>query len=263
MVNLSFDEYALFFKTTSRDLFCRFPSRTAHITTKWLRSWFFTLNKASLKALRLLELKESPLHAIMITDLPEYSFIERRFYDTSRRQFIDVVENKLITFVYGRFFRDYNAFVKHQDIIREYFTPIPAISEKLNIIISKARQKAYVLVGVHIRQGDYRKFVDGKYYYTLDQYRHLMRQVAAFFKGNEVVFLICSDEPLEEKIFEEFIIARPSNQIVEDMYSLACCDYLEDVLKWIKKAPVSILGVTTPSKNDEREPPGGPVSTTD
>ena len=55
----------------------------------------------------------------------------------------------------GWLFRDEVNFNKHKDLIREYFTPDQEIINTINQLISECKKKSDVIIGIHIRRGDY------------------------------------------------------------------------------------------------------------
>lgn len=60
------------------------------------------------------------------------------------------------------------AFQKHRDLIRSYFRPIPPIESAVKQHIAAARQNVDILVGVHIRHGDYATHSGGYTFFELD-----------------------------------------------------------------------------------------------
>jgi hypothetical protein len=225
IVNLSFDEYSPYFKTTHEDVLCRFPAQKSLIRSGRLRNWLFVLNKAALKMLRILGFRSSGVHALIIADQPEYDFHKNVYYDLKNDVFQNIVHRKVFTLLFGRFFRDYANFEKHQEAIRDYFTPTDKITENVSTLLEKARAGSDVLVGVHIRGGDYREFAGGRYYYTQLAYHQKMVEVSQEIRG-KVHFLICSNEATDEQIFGQLTFFTGTGHLVEDMYALAGCDLI-------------------------------------
>jgi hypothetical protein len=83
-----------------------------------------------------------------------------------------------------------------------------------------------IVVGVHIRRGDYVNFRGGLFYYELGVYLEFMSKVRRLLRNKEVGFLICSNEPVASATFSNFNAHLGPNDLIEDMYSLARCDYL-------------------------------------
>jgi hypothetical protein len=57
----------------------------------------------------------------------------------------------------------------------------------------KARAGGCKVIGIHIRHGDYATFEGGIYYYSLEQYAGLMKQIRSLFPDQSIRFLICSN----------------------------------------------------------------------
>jgi hypothetical protein len=110
--------------------------------------------------------------------------------------------------------------------IRKTFTPDAAVAEIAHAIVSRAREGADVLIGVHIRQKDYRTYRRGFFYYQSEDYRRTLEGMAAMFPGRRVAFLICSDEDQTAESFAPFQVTIGLGTVLEDLYSLAGCDYL-------------------------------------
>ncbi|MFS8086666.1 MAG: hypothetical protein ACMG6H_13620, partial [Acidobacteriota bacterium] len=93
-------------------------------------------------------------------------------------------------------------------------------------LISRARQNVDLLIGVHIRHGIIHFANTRKYFYTTHQYAAMMRELPALFPGKRVGFLVCSDWPQDAAIFSGLQVTFGTGDLIEDIYSLARCDYL-------------------------------------
>ena len=144
----------------------------------------------------------------------------------SAQPFRQIAQQKRVIFLYGWAYRDYAAFDKHADSIRQFFQPAASVQKNVAALLAQCRAKGDVIIGVHIRRGDYKEYQDGLYYYEPRQYRDLMRAAAALFPGRNVHFLICSNEPVDVEAFQEFNFSLGNDHIAEDLYSFAKCDYI-------------------------------------
>ena len=118
---------------------------------------------------------------------------------------------------------DFEALVKHQDAVREYFKPVEGVQKQIDANMATLRSKSDFVIGIHIRQTDYQSVVPD-YYYTHEIYADYMRQAANLFADKSPTFFICSDSPVPEEPFAEFDYVSFSQGPVEDMYTLAACD---------------------------------------
>ena len=94
-------------------------------------------------------------------------------------------------------------------------------------MITRIRQSADLVVGVHIRHGDYKTFYDGRYYYTLEEFHQMMLRIQSVYQHQRVAFFISSNETFDVSIFEGCHCHRfgkePSGDIL-DLYTLSLCD---------------------------------------
>ena len=226
IINLSFDEYAQYFETTSRDVFCCYPAAESWVVSNRLRSWLFVLNRAVLRILRKINSHGNTLYSIVIADLPEYQFKGNAYFDMNDKGFQQVTKTKPIVFMYGRFFRDYENLEKFQDSIRNYFKPIAKIQKNVEAHYKVAKQDADVVVGVHIRRGDYVEFADGKYFYSDQDYLNKMNQLQVSMPGKKIKFVICSNENIAPNHFSGLSVLKGPGHLVEDIYALSLCDFI-------------------------------------
>ncbi|HZZ71162.1 MAG TPA: hypothetical protein VFE24_02860 [Pirellulales bacterium] len=129
-------------------------------------------------------------------------------------------------FLTGWMFRAEAEMIKHAAAIRELFHPCEPFQSEAAERVRRARLEADVLVGMHLRRGDYRLFAGGKYFYTWEQYRAVFDRVADLFPGRRVAFLACSDEPIPEGAFPPHRVLHEPAPFMSDLAALAGCDYL-------------------------------------
>jgi hypothetical protein len=117
--------------------------------------------------------------------------------------------------------------IKHSDEIRKIFTFRSEVTDIVDALFSKLNDR--IVVGVHIRRGDYAEWNNGIYYYTDEEYLHVMKDIKKQFdnKGQNTKFLLCSNESLDIEHFKEldcFII--PDSSGPKDLYALSKCSYI-------------------------------------
>ncbi|APB33857.1 hypothetical protein GlitD10_1534 [Gloeomargarita lithophora Alchichica-D10] len=136
-------------------------------------------------------------------------------------------ETKVIL-IQGWYVRASQSMKKHEPIVREYFTPLPTYQANIDNLMQPLREKYDILVGLHIRAGDYRLLLNGVYIYSLENWRLLMAKMVNLLPDQNVAFLICSDENYRSQtdFFAGFSVYFGTGHLIEDLYSLAQCDYL-------------------------------------
>ena len=111
------------------------------------------------------------------------------------------------------------------DILRFRKTEVLPI-EKL---INEAKKSYDLLLGVHLRQNDYKSFYDGKFYLTPDQYLQSVEHFKSLhLPSQKIGVVICSDDrdalqKLQDK-HPDYLF--PKGNIAQDMYALSKCDYI-------------------------------------
>ena len=105
------------------------------------------------------------------------------------------------------------------------FSPHPAVIQKCERIITKLKNKGSVVVGVHIRRGDYAQFMNGMYYFENETYIHCMKQLQQEI-GKEVCFFIASTDKITFIDPDITYFQIPQSTNIEDLYALSLCDYI-------------------------------------
>lgn len=121
----------------------------------------------------------------------------------------------------GWLFRNPLGIKKYRKEILEYFKPIRLMEENVECFLDKNINKH--LVGIHIRQGDYKTFKDGHFYVEQKRVREIMDEYLNFIKksSSEVVFIITSDGPIDEKHFVGLQYDISHMGPVEDLFLLS------------------------------------------
>jgi len=219
VMNFAFDEYADYFVGTSENLFCRFPPKKSLIQPRrFLRALIARVFDHNARVHRICSL---------FADVIELGWKQRFYFeDPARLGQSEKIRSGKLTFVSGLYFLDPAGLCEHADVIRKYFQPNPYYQGRVNQIMDTGRQACDVLVGVHVRQGDYINFCDGIYYYSNEEFQCEMRKVALLFPEQRVGFLVVSNEPHQVVFSEDLLVFKGSGHFIEDMYCLAACDYI-------------------------------------
>ena len=126
-------------------------------------------------------------------------------------------------------FRDYDAFIAHREEIKTLFAFKPGIIKRVNKRLPSP-EKNVVRLGVHIRRGDYKRWMDGNYYYSDEDFIKVVKSFCTLFSENAIEILMVSNE--KNLPHEKYITSLPakihflSGSPTEDLYALSTCDYL-------------------------------------
>lgn len=146
-------------------------------------------------------------------------------YDMNAPAFLKLVRHQVVV-PEGWVYRDYTNFKKYLPEIRNLFSPKEEFKEAVKHNIDLARSVGNILIGVHIRRGDYIDFNGGKWFYNNQVYINKMREVEQLFVGKQCVFIICSQEKLDTNEFSGFKTVIAERPAIVDLYLLAECNYI-------------------------------------
>lgn len=111
--------------------------------------------------------------------------------------------------------------------LKKIFRPKDEIMQKAEGLIADMKQSADIIVGVHIRRGDYATWNDGRFFYSLEEYHQFMLRVQQLYKDKRVSFFISSNEDFSLDLFEGCICQRFGKELsgaILDLYTLSLCD---------------------------------------
>ena len=152
------------------------------------------------------------------------SFLRWRTYrDSSAPSLLidELLKGKKIKRLYlqGYKFRASHLVSQHASLIRESLTPIKSVLEKSKVF----KKKDEKIIGVHIRQGDYKEYLGGIFFYEIECY---LNWISSLSKNQEMKFIIFSDGIFDREIFEELDVEISKGTEIEDLFKLAQCDYI-------------------------------------
>lgn len=132
-----------------------------------------------------------------------------------------------ILFLEGEGFRATQELKENEINVKSLLTPKLKYRQKTKEIIDKLRSKYVILIGIHIRRGDYNKWLDGKYYFDDSVYIEAIKQANSLLgKGEKTVFVICSDEKINSNSFSDYNTFLSDADLITDIHLLASCHYL-------------------------------------
>ena len=111
--------------------------------------------------------------------------------------------------------------------LKEIFRPKEEITQKAEIMIADLQRDADMVIGVHIRRGDYATWHNGLFFFELEDYHQLMMRLQEVFKNQKVTFFISSNEDFDVDFFKGCKCKRfkkePSGAVL-DLYTLSLCN---------------------------------------
>ena len=146
--------------------------------------------------------------------------------DLNGEAFLGVLRRHRIVFLQDWFFRNAENVERHGDAIRAFFTPAPEVLARAHEAVARAQQHGDLVVGVHIRRGDYERFKGGRFFYPHAHYAAVLGDVSRAFSDRHMSFLLCSDEPIPLDVFAGHRVSLGPGGVLEDLYAFAACDRL-------------------------------------
>ncbi|WP_375495781.1 alpha-1,2-fucosyltransferase [uncultured Nostoc sp.] len=217
VINPAFDEYADFFISTSQDFLCCYPPTPFSITgNQFLRKYYYNINRYLAESRR--------FNTINIKRNEPFNWSNSNITKDIKLGSINFFQGWV--FRDGWFVDDISNLKKHQEKIRAYFQPLDKYQLNVAKLISNIRSRTDIIIGVHIRHGDYQQHQNGKYFYLIEEYLKVMESAQTLFPNQKVTFLICSNQKQNEDCLQHLSYINGNNHIIEDMYSLAECDYI-------------------------------------
>lgn len=223
LVNFEFDEYEPYFNITNKKHLC-----SNRVSLKKYNNNFINYGYRRLTRLW--------------TDITYRFFTQTKIYkvyriykshdnnglefDLNSGEFVNNAISKTV-FVQGWSFRDKKNFIKYADQVRLFFEPVEMYRKEVALLMEGIRKTGDIVIGVHIRRGDYARYNNGRYYYTDSVYADKMMQLVTHFKqqGKLCTFLICSNEPVMVENFpKELTMIAGQRHFIVDLYALAACN---------------------------------------
>jgi len=149
-------------------------------------------------------------------------------FDLNDPLFIKKAKTKIVL-MHGWLFRDKINQNKYKELVLDTWTPNHNFLKNINTYYNKYKVGHDILIGIHVRRGDYKRFEGGKWYFAPEQYYQKMIEISSLkkFEGKKIGFVICTNEKdMSLQNPENLSLFNDQRHFVEDLYLLAKCDYI-------------------------------------
>lgn len=224
--NTRFNEYFTFFEENYVENTANSPMRIIFQNNHFLH----TACRRALGFLMRMSMKYNIRRFLFIEIVEIFAMQTPSVFDLNDPVFVQKARSKIVL-VAGWFFRDTPNFEKYQDQIRAFWRPNADIIAKTEQQIKTCRQDVDIVIGVHVRRGDYADFRDGKWFYSDAIYAQKLLSIKQLdiFKGKKIRFVICSNEAINPELFATLPVVFERRHFVEDLHLLSLCDYIVGV----------------------------------
>jgi len=222
LLNPSLGEYAHLFEGSARDPLCGYPEPWQSVDPELAdqcREFLF-----SCAHLIGLAAKLKILPGISAMDIRKYDSKDGGDINLNGAMFQKILSSGKHVFTMGWKFSDYSGIRQHRDKIAQYFTPIASIRKPVEDLISRAKTMGEIIIGVHIRQEDYRAWKNGIHFYDTERYSQWMREILQANPDKRIVFLVCASDTIDEAFFEGITFLKGPGFAAGDLHALSLCD---------------------------------------
>lgn len=146
-------------------------------------------------------------------------------FDLLDPQFLTLSASRKVVFLAsGWQYRCWSGLEAALPAIRTFLSPSEQLKKRVAALVSTARVNDPLLIGVHIRQTDFRTHLGGRYFFPLDDYLKAMTELVRNEFPRPVRFLICSDEAQTRESFAGLDVVFGLGDALGDLFCLASCD---------------------------------------
>ncbi len=245
LISVPFWSYTNHYKSFTHNPACKFGSVSSNQFTflfsfcQRITSFSFNNQRRIQKTLKALLRSYSKLNTSW-QDVRSYDFNNKNAQyesiDLGSIEFNKLIEDKKVTLLSGWNIRNWGYFEKHQNTIRELFQPKDELIEESNTLISHLKKDSDLTVGVFIRRGDYRSYMDGRYFFDFPVYDSWMQQLVTETPDKIIAFIVSSEEVIPEGSFKSNLniqfssgSANKGGTAIQTQYELSQCDYIISV----------------------------------
>lgn len=214
LINPTFDEYCKYFESTRENQFGNYPISVKLKSDKSFTSFY---------------IKTSLLYRLAPVTR-KYEFVAPGISDRQNLNDPGFIEKAKTKTVYARgwFFSEGDNLIRHVSKTRDFFTPDKTVQAEIDQCLSPVKRDYDILIGIHIRRGDYKTWKSGRYFYNNETYRYYMQSLQMQFNelGKSVAFVLSSNEPYSLDWFSGLNCFRAPGGIISDLYALSECNYV-------------------------------------
>lgn len=143
------------------------------------------------------------------------------------------VKNANTVLLSGWNIRSWELVEKHAEFLRSLFIPTQNLTISCDLMLSELRSEFDIIIGLFIRQGDYRTWLGGKYFFDISQYNKWSKELVDHYPDKKVVILISCEEKLDQNQFDSDLSIRFSTgsankggDAVHTHYEFSQCDVI-------------------------------------
>lgn len=216
LVDFGLHEYMEYLESPT-PYFFSFPALQAKVFRSWrvykaLLFFYHSLEKFAS------EIKYSPIRKINHSQLLE---------EMDAEKYLSHFSGSGIYFCEGWVPKEKLPLEKFREEIKTIIKPKKEFLVNVDKISADLYSRYELLVGIHLRRGDYREYRNGEYFFEDEEYKNFMTAFKANFPPEKkIVFVMCSNEKISADHFGETDCYIAQGNPIEDLYLLSRCNYI-------------------------------------
>ncbi len=146
---------------------------------------------------------------------------------TEENDLLIKIENDTLPIYFsGWLFRNPEGLIKYRKEIINYFKPKKIYTKTAEIKIEKLKNKYKNVIGIHVRQDDYKIFKNGLYLISQKRVSEILNEylISTGKNSQNTMFAFTSDGPINKNLFKKYNITINKGNPIEDLYLLSLCD---------------------------------------
>lgn len=136
---------------------------------------------------------------------------------------------KHTSYLYGWPFYDLESLRTSGDVIRKYLAPSNDIEAYINNTLDEIDAENSIVIGMHLRRGDYKNWRNGLYYYSDEQYKMVLEKIIPTINTEKrIIVLFFSNESLDVNYFSSrtYEAKLMQGNAAQDFHLMAKCNVL-------------------------------------
>ncbi len=234
VLNLAFWPYADFFAEWKNHPGCLYPvgggwsdrlAQLRAVLPGWLRAM-------SEKNTRLPRVVQAAGHWWPGWGAVELDIVREESADLADPLFYAQVTRRAVTTCCGWKIACWPMVAAQQADLRPFFQPAAPFARPAEAFVGGLRAQHDLVIGVLIRQSDYREWNDGRFYFPTTQYATWIRQLLDLHPGRRVAFVVASEEWQDPACFAGLPVwlatgnPRSGGHWFENWVELSLCDFI-------------------------------------
>jgi len=219
VLNIAFEDYSSLFLNTEKSLLCSYPPiLSSSFFNQTMRTVIFKLVEMMVDFCIRIKFLKSWFHEVLLDNSSAYFYPDEKFIKSAKSKFVFICN--------PFYFRDEVTLHNNLEVAIDFLKIKDEYANNVLEITREIRDKYEIIIGIHIRGGDFRTWADGMYFYDIHYFKEAIKQANTIFGNKKIGFLICSNEIWSNQDFEDSNIYFAHGNLVEDLLLLSKADYL-------------------------------------